>query len=121
MLEDYYLPHELVNYTNYPELLTYRQDIEDLLNYSLTVHNALQDYNEGIYDRIDVNMEEVQNHITLCRTLSDVLGKAPRVCFDVLLEIRVIQEHLHKLVFLKNTYGNQYVGTPSPTSEGGVL
>ena len=111
--DTFYLPQEAVNYINFPELRAYKKDIETLLEYTLRVNTALADYNEGRYDKIDLNMEELKSHINLCRTICEALGNAPKVCFDVLIELREIQMHLQNLLYLKNKYGNRYIGTPT--------
>ena len=115
--DTFYLPSEAVNYVNYPELRTYRKDIETIMEYALRVGMALADYNEGVYDKIDLNAEELKTHINLCRNVCYALGTAPKVCFDVLIELRELQYAFQNLLYLKNQYGDQYIGKPTPSED----
>lgn len=119
-LETFYLPSEAVNYINYPELRTAKPDIEAIMEYAMRVNLAVADYDEARFDRIDVNMEEVQRNIELCRRVCETLGTAPKVCFDILLDIRDIQNTLQNLVYLKRTTGNSIIDTPTITTEGDI-
>jgi hypothetical protein len=116
------LPNELPNYINFPEVRLQKDNITAVMSYSLTAQAALTDYNNGTYDRIDLNSDEIQSNIDLCRSICDVLGNANNVCFDVLLDVREIEKSLLKVLFLKRKYGNQIVGTPtnSDSSGGGI-
>lgn len=122
--EQFYFPNKVVNYVNFPELRGQRENIQAILDYSLRAQVALADYNEARYDRIDLNMEELQANITLCRSVSDALGLASNVCFDILLEIRSVQEMLQQLVYLKRVTGTNLIGLPTNTTsedDGGAF
>jgi hypothetical protein len=122
-MDTFYLPKEAVNFINFPELRTYKADIETIMEYALRVQTAVADYNEARYDRIDLNMEELHAHIDLCRTVCEALGSAPNVCFDILLEIRNIQQNLQNLAYLKTKFGSAIIGEPTTTTseEGSVV
>lgn len=119
----YYLPSEELAYRNYPEVQIAQNDINTVTDYVMTVGSALDDYNQGVTDKIDINGDELQSNITLCRSICDTLGNAPRICFDVLLEVRNMQDFLQQLLYIKSTYGNEYIGTPSVVTDesGGVV
>jgi hypothetical protein len=118
MEKQQYLPSEVVNYTNFPELRTHREDIELIQTYAKRVDLALADYEAGNYDRIDLNADELSTNVDLCRSVCDRLGTAPSVCYDVLLILREIQTTMQNVLHLKVKYGDLYVGKPT-TSEGG--
>lgn len=120
MEQFYYLPNEQVNYINYPELRTYRADIVSIIAYAEVVATAVSDYQKGKKDKIDLNTDEVQQYINLCRSTSEVLGKAPKVCFDVLMELRNVQVQLHGLMHLRRKFGTKYIGEPTVTGKAEV-
>ena len=112
----WYLPDEKLSYKNYPELNTVATGINSIIAYAKTVNTAIASYNAGTVDKIDVNMRDVTTYIDLCRSVTGILGNAPNVCFDLLLEIRAVQYELQNLVYNKNRYGSKYIGTPSNKS-----
>lgn len=118
----YYLPSEQPNYINFPEVRTQKYNIQTVMSYSLTAQLALADYNSGRFDRIDLNTDEIQSNVDLCRSISDALGNAINVCYDVLLDVRTIQQNLQSLLYLKRALGNAVLGTPTnaTTTGGGV-
>lgn len=115
-IEQFYFPNKVVNYTNFPELRMYKADIERIIVYAIRAELALADYSKARYDRVDLNMEEIQTHIDLCRQVCEGLGLAGNVCFDVLLEVRTIQEQLQNLSYLKRKFGSGIVGEPTKTT-----
>jgi hypothetical protein len=119
MDSSYYLPNEQPNYINFPEVRQQKANIQAVMDYSLKAQAALADYNEGRYDRIDLNSDEIQSNIDLCRSINEVLGNANNVCYDVLLDIREIHKNLLKLMYLKRQYGNQVIGTPTNANSSG--
>lgn len=117
MPSTHYLPSERVNYSNYPELRRFRTDINNIMSYMVTVDDALRNYNNGIKDKIDLNTNELETYITLCRNVTESLGNYSKVCFDVLLILRKIQTDLQNVRFLSREYGDKYVGRPTSTEE----
>lgn len=117
----YYMPNELPTTVNYPELGVRKADIQTVINYATTAQNAINDYNTGITDKIDLNQDEIQSNIDLCRDVCNTLGTATNACFDILTQLRMIQKLLQSLIYFKNQYGNQYVGKPTTTTDGGGL
>ena len=123
MENTHYLPHEELKITNFPELSLVETELDDIQVYAMRTNLVMTDYTEGRKDKIDVDVEELRKHIALCRYVTDILGRAPNVCFDILMEIRAIQGALHDLLFAYNRFGNEYVGTPSVIDEaveGGI-
>lgn len=112
----WYLPSELLQFRNYPEVNSVSEDIDDIMDYSMHVHLALVGYTEGLYDRVDVDSHNLQKYIDKCRNVCNVLGNAPNVCFDLLLELRGVQNVFQQLLYAKNRFGSQYIGTPTPIS-----
>lgn len=94
-----YLPSEALKFSNYPELYT----VLDSLNQFQTMLNpimlAVSDYDSGVEDYIYVDISALRAAINLSFTITDVLGRATNVCFDVLLPIRDAQEALNELIF----------------------
>jgi hypothetical protein len=113
MLEPIYLPEEEISFVNYPVLREEQQNVEDISAYALLVYGALTDYNEAIYDRVDVNTAELEQCITLCRDTCSRLASAASVPFDLLLELRSILTMLYKLRTLAADTGTNVVGVPT--------
>jgi hypothetical protein len=114
------LPFEVLNYTNFPELRTQRNNIEALQTYAMRMNEAITDFESGKYDKIALSDSELQTNIDLCRTVCEALGNASNVSFDVLMTLRDIQTTMQNVMYLKTTYGDLYVGTPTVTEEEGV-
>lgn len=121
-LDTFYLPKEAVSFVNYPVLREEQGNIETLMTFALRVHSALTDYNEARYDKIDVNMDEVETNINQCRATTLRIGTSDRIPFDVLFELRKIQHTLQNLRYLYTQQGKNLIGTPttSTTSGGGL-
>lgn len=113
----HYLPSEVLKNSNYPELKAVEGKLDGVMLYAMRVDSALHAYSTGTTNRIDVDPTELRKWIEQCREVCEVLGNAPRVCFDVLMELRSMQTSFQELLFMHNRYGNEYVGVPSPTSE----
>lgn len=116
----HYLPHEELKISNYPELSKVENEISEIQVFAMRTNLALADYNEGRADRVDVDIEELRKHIELCRYVGDILGRSSNVCYDILMDIRAIQQGLHDLLFAYNRFGSEYIGTPTPLNEGGI-
>lgn len=121
MAKTHYLPHEELKPSNYPELVRLSSDIATLQSYAISVDRALFAYNEGTADRIDVDIVELRKAIEGCRDIGAVLGNAPNVCYDILMEIREMMLVFQDLVFSKERFGSEYVGTPTVVDEEGGL
>ncbi|MNN36620.1 hypothetical protein D3C81_1505220 [compost metagenome] len=115
-----YLPQEKLNYRNYPEVRDKQADINTLFAYALRVNEALISYNSGEFDKIDLNTNELETNITLCRSISETLGTAKNVCYDLLLELRVIQKNMQLVRYLGKENGTRYVGKPTVQEESGA-
>lgn len=107
-----YLPGEKLNNGNYPEVGAAADDIQELISFSMKVLTALSSYIDGTYDKIYVDMIAVADYIQKCRLICESLGNASNVCFDLLIELRGIQETLQTLVYINNRYGDQFIGAP---------
>lgn len=116
----HYLPHEELKITNYPELSKVEAEIDMIQRHAVRVNQALGDYNEGRTDRVDVDITDIQRHIGLCRYVADVMGRASNVCYDVLMDLRSIQQGLHDILFAYRRFGSEYIGTPTKVDEGGI-
>lgn len=111
-----YLPSEVLQYRNYPEVNYALNDINTILDYAMRVNNAITDYVTGVFDKVDVDAHDLQVHIDLCRSVCYTLGTAPNVCYDLLMELRSIQSVMQTVMYTKNRYGDTYVGTPTLTT-----
>lgn len=111
-----YLPDESFSFLNYPEIEQQLSSIEELLDYALMVNTAINDYNSGTYDKIDVNVTELNQYLQICKDIINILGNAPKVCFEVLLQLREIQKAFQTLLYINRRYHGEYIGIPS---EGG--
>ncbi|MGG1673510.1 hypothetical protein ACIFOE_23290 [Paenibacillus sp. NRS-1783] len=116
MLEPIYLPEEEISFVNYPVLRDEQQHIEDISAYALRVYGALSDYNEAVYDRVDVNTAELEQYITLCRDTCSRLASAVSIPFDLLLELRSILTMLYKLRTLAADSSSNVIGEPTAIS-----
>jgi hypothetical protein len=113
MLDTFYLPKEAPNLVNYPVLRAQQANMNVLMTYALRVSSALTDYNEARYDKIDLNMDELQSNIQLCRDTCYALGTDVSVPFDVLIDLRKFQEQFQNIAYLYRTQGKAVIGTPS--------
>lgn len=111
-LDTFYLPKESISYVNFPILREQQGNIETIMVYALRVHSAVTDYDENGADKIDLNTEELQRHIDLCRTCCEALGTTESVPFDALIEVRGIMGEFLNLWYLWQTFGNTLFGTP---------
>ena len=116
-----YLPNEIVNPVNFPELDKVKTDIETINTYALKVHDALTAFDTGIYDRIYVDPAEVEFYARLCRNVAETMGTAPNVCFDVLYSLRKIQKTFNNILYLYREHGDFYVGVPTSVAEESEL
>lgn len=116
MLKPIYLPEEEMTYVNYPVLREEQQHIEDISAYALRAYTALSDYNEAVYDRVDVNTAELEQYITLCRDTCSRLASAASIPFDLLLELRSILTMLYKLRTLAADSSANVIGEPTAIS-----
>ncbi|MGF6354079.1 hypothetical protein ABIE27_001989 [Paenibacillus sp. 4624] len=110
MLESIYLPEEEISYVNYPVLREEQQIVRNISEYALRVYGALSDYNEAVYDRVDVNTAELEQYISLCENTCGRLASATSVPFDLLLELRSILTMLYKLRILAADSGANVIG-----------
>jgi 5'(3')-deoxyribonucleotidase len=113
MENTWYLPEEIIDFQNYPEVTGVLDSISAIQNYTMRVINALQDYTDGTLDKIDINVTDLQKYINLCRSVLDTLGHAPNVCYDLLMELRETQSVFQTLMYAYNQFGSQYIGTPT--------
>jgi hypothetical protein len=108
-----YLPDEEPYIRNYPEIADVSLDIENLIAFGTRIGNAIDAYVSEKYDRVDIDIIELQKSIDLCRETCTYLSSAPKVCFDMLLELRELQSLMQLFLYLKDRYGNQFVGKPT--------
>lgn len=119
MEKTHYLPSEELKKNNYPEVVKVQADIDLIISYAMVVDLAVMEYNEGLKDKIDVSIVELQKTIDRCRAVCEVLGKSSNVCFDVLLEIRTLQANFQDILFIRRRFGSEYVGNPSEVDDFG--
>lgn len=117
MENTHYLPDEELKISNYPEVALVQDEIGLIMGYAMEADQAVFEYNEGLKDKIDLDVVDLQKAIERCRHVCDILGNAPKVCFDLLLEIRELQMSFQELVYLKRRYGDEYIGKPSEAKE----
>lgn len=118
MENTWYLPEEKLQFRNYPEVHAVSDSIDSLLDFGMTVASALQYYNEGTANKIDIDISALQKSILLCRSVCNTLGTAPKICFDILTELHKLQDIMQNLLYIRNRYGDQYIGKPTEnTSE----
>ncbi len=115
MEDTYYLPNTEPSFINYPVLRDEQTNIEAISTYAERAYSALYDYNEAIYDRVDINTDELEQYITLCRQTCSNLGTADRIPHDVLIELRSILAELYRLRQL--AAGTDIIGVPDEIKE----
>jgi len=111
-----YLQNEELDFRNYPEVRTVLSDVQDLINYATEASIVISAYTSSTADRIDLSIVDLQKYTDLCRSVCSILGSASNVCYDLLVEMRTLQGTLQTLMYVKNRYGNQYIGTPTDPS-----
>lgn len=117
MEETYYLPKESPTFVNFPVLRDEKTNIELITAYALRAYSALSDYNEALFDRVDINTDELEQYIILCRQICNSLGTADNIPFDILLELRSVLTSLYQLRQLYNDLGSVVIGKPSEVAE----
>ncbi|WP_017814477.1 hypothetical protein [Paenibacillus shenyangensis] len=115
MDDTYYLPNTEPSFINYPVLRDEQANIEAIVTYAERAYSALYDYNEAIYDRVDINTDELEQYIDLCRRTCNALGTSDRVPHDVLIELRSILAELYKLRQL--AADTEIIGEPDEIEE----
>jgi hypothetical protein len=109
----WYLTDEALTPRNYPEVALVEADIQTIFSYGLRANSAIEDYTSGTFDKIALDVNDLIVHVSLCRSVCNILGSAPSVCYDVLSEIRNIQSSLQQLVYIKSRHGSVYIGNPT--------
>jgi len=104
----FYLPQEMPSLYNYPELEIVKEDLLNILSYSIKTDAEIKKYENNEVEQIELGLKELTNYIELCRQVCEVLGKANNVCFDVLLEVRNIQDSLQQTRYLYNNHREKY-------------
>jgi hypothetical protein len=99
MSATHYLPSEELKYSNYPEIYEIQTKIDEFQERIEPVVIAISDYDMGTRDAIYVNIAEVERILSLSYDITDTLGAAENVCYDILLPLRSSQEALHELIF----------------------
>jgi len=107
-----YLPEEELNFRNYPEVRTVLPYVQEVITYAAQAVTAIKQYTSGASDRVDLSIVDLQKYTKLCRTVCSTLGSAASVCYELLAELRTIQNTLQTLMYIKNRYGSQYIGAP---------
>lgn len=115
-LDTFYIPTNTPNLINFPVLRSQQANINALMTYALRVSSALADYNSGKYNKIDLNMGELQQNIDLCRSTCYTLGTASSIPFDVLVELRKFQDQFQNVMTIYRVKGAAVVGTPTSTT-----
>ncbi len=120
MLDSFYLPQESISFVNYPVLRDEQSKIETIVSYALQVRESLTMYNEATANRVDINMDELDQQIILCRQTCEHLGTAEKIPFDVLLELRSVLSTFYSLRTLYEDSGVSVIGTPTVVREEGA-
>lgn len=124
MDDTHYLPSEELKMSNYPEVRQLEGDIEEIVKYAKLVDATVLAYNNGTVNKIDLDVVILQKMVDNCREVCRVLGRAPNVCYDILLELRNFQMNFQDLIFMKTRFGSEYIGKPTIEAEldaeGGV-
>lgn len=113
----HYLPEEELTTSNYPEVVSLKSDLLKIESYAERVNLALTWYEESEFDKIDLDVVEIEEYAQLCRSVCETLSTASKVCYEVLLDVREIQNILQELLYLRRKYGDEYIGKPTNTTE----
>lgn len=95
----HYLPSEVLQYSNYPEVYELGSKIDQFQKGLEPIMLAVSAFDMGVENGIYVNIAEVERVRALSFEISEVLGSAPKVCYDILLPVREAQEALNELIF----------------------
>lgn len=110
-------PHEEFQYSNYPEVAELEPKLNDLFTYLEFVTSAVSAFQENEADKIYLNVAEIDRKLDLIYEICDVLGRADNVCFDILMNVRSVQEILHEIKFAWLSQGDLLVSPVQPPSE----
>lgn len=113
----HYLPHEELKASNYPEIANLMPDIQIIQTYAMTADQAVFAFNEGLVNKIDIDVTDMRKAVDKCRYVCNIIGTAENVCYDLLMELRAMQTNFQELIFMKNRFGSEYIGTPTNTED----
>jgi hypothetical protein len=105
----YYLPKEELKLKNYPEVEAISSNIQALISYVMEVQKAIDNYSNNIADKVIIDIVSLKRYINAAEEITNILGNANNVCFDILVEIRQLQSVLQNILYIYNRYGNQYI------------
>lgn len=115
-------PKEEFLYSNFPEVLLIEDRLASLQAYAIKVQEAINAYNAQETDKIYLNVAELRKMLDMSFDITDILGMADNVCYDILTNVRSIQEGFNELIYAHLSSGNVVVSNkPKPASEGGTF
>jgi hypothetical protein len=94
-----YLPKEELRYSNFPDIYPLLDKINEFQTLIEPFIAAVSDYDTGTAEYIFVSISDLQTALNLSYEITDVLGRADNVCYEVLLPIRDAQQSINELVF----------------------
>ena len=109
---------EELRYANYPEVAQVEDDLRTFLTYMETVQSAIAAYEDLETDKIILNMADLVRMLELSYSITDVLGRASRPCYDILIGLRDMQDSLHDIQFSYLSEGSRTVRDTSEVADG---
>lgn len=94
-----YLPKEEMKYSNYPDVYSILDKINQFQSKMEPVIAAVNDYDSGVADFIYVNVSDLITLRSLGFDITDFLGRSANVCYEVLLPVRDAIQSLNELIF----------------------
>jgi len=107
-------PKEEFKYANFPEVAVLEDQLITFFTYVEEVNSAVSAFQSREADKVYLNIAELQTALDNSYSITDVLGRADNVCFDLLMNIRDIQENLLEILYSYNSEGDYLVSTPNP-------
>jgi hypothetical protein len=109
MEPSHYLPSEVLKHSNYPEIELVKSDLAKIDAFASEVSIALAQFNEVIADKVYVNVGELHEHISLCRSVLETLGNAKSPCFDLIVDLREVLQLFFEVSYADRAHKGQYV------------
>lgn len=108
MEPSHYLDSEVLKHSNYPEVKFLSADLTRLDTFFQTLNSAIAAYTEGEYEKVYLDENEVNIHVTLCQNVLETLGMAENPCFDILINIRQMLAIMYEIKYMMKRFGTMY-------------
>lgn len=107
-------PKEEFKYSNFPEVAVIEDQLNHFFSYVEKVNSAVSAFQTRDADKVYVNIAELETELSKSFDMTDILGRADNVCFDLLLNMRDMQENLLEILYTYRSEGDYLVSSANP-------